>query len=133
MNLTGILKSLLLVVFSMIIWATSTTFTQGIGYIIALVGMVYYAFPPDSAPIPRQILGHLRAYLPVGSKTKDSSHVSRSMGDYRSVSENLEHDFEDSFLLDYVDEGKQSDAYSEGRRSEASFRNSMDKPGVHKD
>jgi hypothetical protein len=42
MTLTGILKNILLVVASVIIWHTSVTFLQFLGYTIALGGMVYY-------------------------------------------------------------------------------------------
>lgn len=136
MNLTGILKSLLLVVLSMIIWSTTTTFTQGLGYIIALAGMVYYAFSSDSMSTPRRSLGSLRGYL-LGllrsSQAEDASHVSGAFGEYRSVSDNFEDKFEDSFLLDDVDGGNQSEAYSEGRRSEASSRESVEKTGALQD
>lgn len=47
MNLTGILKSILLVVASLFIWTTPITFTQVVGYGIALVGMFYYSLPPE--------------------------------------------------------------------------------------
>lgn len=47
MNLTGILKSIILVVASAAIWATPMTPTQLIGYGIALVGMFYYSLPPE--------------------------------------------------------------------------------------
>lgn len=47
MNLTGILKSIILVVASLLIWATPITFTQVLGYGIALAGMFYYSLPPE--------------------------------------------------------------------------------------
>lgn len=47
MNLTGILKSILLVVASLLIWATPITFLQVVGYGIALGGMFYYSLPPE--------------------------------------------------------------------------------------
>ncbi|KAH8673660.1 triose-phosphate transporter family-domain-containing protein [Xylariales sp. PMI_506] len=49
MNLTGILKSILLVAVSMLIWQTTITFLQTIGYGIALLGMCYYSLGPDGA------------------------------------------------------------------------------------
>lgn len=47
MNLTGILKSIILVVTSAAIWATPVTFIQLVGYGIALAGMFYYSLPPE--------------------------------------------------------------------------------------
>lgn len=47
MNLTGILKSIILVAASLLIWATPITFTQVLGYGIALAGMFYYSLPPE--------------------------------------------------------------------------------------
>lgn len=47
MNLTGILKSIILVAASAAIWVTPVTLTQLIGYGIALVGMFYYSLPPE--------------------------------------------------------------------------------------
>lgn len=47
MNLTGILKSIILVVASLFIWTTPITFTQVVGWGIALVGMFYYSLPPE--------------------------------------------------------------------------------------
>lgn len=43
MTLTGILKNILLVIASVMIWHTSITFLQFLGYAIALVGLVYYS------------------------------------------------------------------------------------------
>ena len=43
MTLTGILKNILLVVASVIIWHTTIAAMQFIGYTIALGGMVYYS------------------------------------------------------------------------------------------
>ncbi|KAK8114315.1 hypothetical protein PG999_006384 [Apiospora kogelbergensis] len=48
MNLTGILKAILLVVASMIIWGAPVTLLQAFGYSIALVGMFYYSMGPDT-------------------------------------------------------------------------------------
>lgn len=49
MNLTGILKAILLVVASMLIWGAPVTLIQACGYSIALVGMFYYSLGPDTA------------------------------------------------------------------------------------
>ncbi|KAK2027243.1 triose-phosphate transporter [Colletotrichum zoysiae] len=43
MTLTGILKNILLIVASVIIWKTSITFMQFVGYAIALFGLVVYS------------------------------------------------------------------------------------------
>lgn len=47
MNLTGILKSIILVAVSAVIWVTPVTLLQLIGYSIALAGMFYYSLPPE--------------------------------------------------------------------------------------
>lgn len=47
MNLTGILKSIILVAASAVMWATPLTLIQLIGYGIALAGMFYYSLPPE--------------------------------------------------------------------------------------
>ncbi|KAI1854840.1 hypothetical protein JX265_002479 [Neoarthrinium moseri] len=49
MNLTGIFKSILLVVVSMMIWNTPVTMLQTLGYAIALLGMMYYSMGPEAA------------------------------------------------------------------------------------
>ena len=49
MNLTGILKAILLVVASMFRWGTPVTLLQAFGYSIALVGMFYYSAGPETA------------------------------------------------------------------------------------
>lgn len=43
MTLTGILKSILLVIISVIIWQTTISPLQFFGYAIALAGLVYYS------------------------------------------------------------------------------------------
>lgn len=47
MTLCGVLKDILLVVASMVIWHTPVTFTQFFGYSIALAGLVYYKLGAD--------------------------------------------------------------------------------------
>ena len=49
MNLTGILKAILLVVASVFLWGTPVTLLQAFGYSIALVGMFYYSAGPETA------------------------------------------------------------------------------------
>jgi hypothetical protein len=49
MNLTGIFKSILLVVAALMIWNTPITFLQSFGYAIALAGMFYYSMGKDAA------------------------------------------------------------------------------------
>lgn len=47
MTLCGVLKDILLVVASMMIWQTPVTATQFFGYSISLVGLVYYKLGAD--------------------------------------------------------------------------------------
>lgn len=42
LTLCGVLKDILLVAFSMIVWSTTVTFLQFVGYGIALGGLVFY-------------------------------------------------------------------------------------------
>lgn len=43
MTLTGILKNILLIIASVLIWKTSITFMQFVGYSVALFGLVIYS------------------------------------------------------------------------------------------
>ncbi len=47
MTLTGILKSILLVVTSVLLWRTPITILQSLGYSIALAGLVHYSLGQD--------------------------------------------------------------------------------------
>jgi hypothetical protein len=47
MTLTGIFKSILLVVVSVLIWSTQISFLQTLGYAIALAGLTYYSLGYD--------------------------------------------------------------------------------------
>jgi hypothetical protein len=47
MTLTGILKNILLVIISVLIWHTSISWLQCLGYAIALAGLVYYSIGWD--------------------------------------------------------------------------------------
>ena len=47
MTLTGILKNILLVIVSVMIWSTHITGLQILGYAIALVGLMYYSLGYD--------------------------------------------------------------------------------------
>jgi hypothetical protein len=47
MTLTGILKNILLVLVSVMIWSTQITMQQTVGYAIALLGLVYYSLGYD--------------------------------------------------------------------------------------
>lgn len=47
MTLTGIFKSILLVIVSVLIWNTTISFLQFIGYGIALAGLAYYSLGWD--------------------------------------------------------------------------------------
>jgi hypothetical protein len=47
MTLTGILKNILLVIISVMIWHTAITPLQFVGYSIALAGLLYYSLGKD--------------------------------------------------------------------------------------
>lgn len=47
MTLTGILKNILLVIISVVIWKTQISMLQGLGYAVALCGLVYYSIGYD--------------------------------------------------------------------------------------
>ncbi|RDA87657.1 hypothetical protein CP532_3797 [Ophiocordyceps camponoti-leonardi (nom. inval.)] len=47
MTLSGILKNILLIVVSVMIWHTEITHLQGVGYTIALAGLTYYSIGYD--------------------------------------------------------------------------------------
>lgn len=47
MTLTGILKNILLVIISVVIWKTEISMMQGLGYAVALCGLVYYSIGYD--------------------------------------------------------------------------------------
>lgn len=47
MTLTGILKNILLVIISVMIWHTAITGLQFLGYSIALAGLLYYSLGKD--------------------------------------------------------------------------------------
>lgn len=118
MNLTGILKSVLLVFAAIVIWNTPITFLQAFGYAIALVGLFIYSLPDD---ILRQSktcdvlltylgvfavqLGNRFGLLGFGSSWGSRGGTGESR--YTSVPE-TEHDGEneDSFSLDQVDGGE---------------------------
>lgn len=118
MNLTGILKSVLLVFAAIVIWNTPITFLQAFGYAIALVGLFVYSLPDD---ILRQsktcdvVLMHLGVFavqlgnrfglLGFGSSWGNRGRTGESR--YTSASE-TEHDGEhdDSFSLDQADSGE---------------------------
>lgn len=93
MNLAGILKSLLLVGASAIIWATPITLLQGFGYAISLAGMFYYSLPEDSE-LPHTILmACLRGCAGLSkdgqSQTwfKRARHPLRELGRYMAIPE----------------------------------------------
>lgn len=53
LTLCGVLKDILLVVLSILIWQTEVTLLQFIGYSIALAGLVWYKLGPE------KVLEHL--------------------------------------------------------------------------
>lgn len=63
LNLTGILKSVLLVLAAIMIWNTPITFIQAFGYAIALVGLLLYALPDEYVhPVAEVVLTHMGVY-----------------------------------------------------------------------
>lgn len=115
MNLTGILKSVLLVFAAIIIWNTPITFLQAFGYAVALMGLFIYSLPDDifrQSQTCEVILTHLGVFaVKLGNRMGllglGSSWGGRGGGGegwYMNVSEN-EHEgqHEDSFALDQVD------------------------------
>lgn len=65
MTLTGIFKSILLVVVSVLIWSTQITLLQTVGYTIALAGLTYYSLGYDQlASIGTATLAWLNESIP---------------------------------------------------------------------
>lgn len=71
MTLTGIFKNILLVVASVLIWRTTITPLQFIGYGTALAGLVYYSLGYDQL---------LKLYHQAGDWLSNSSRSSSSNG-----------------------------------------------------
>ncbi|KAH8204589.1 hypothetical protein TruAng_001218 [Truncatella angustata] len=93
MSLTGILKSILLVAVSMLIWHTPMTLLQAIGYLIALVAMFYYSMGGVDQAKSHVTAG--KAWLVENSKTLFSSGQSYQVvpteaGGPRAIPEDLE-------------------------------------------
>src|SRR6266516_1018317 len=55
LTLSGVLKDILLVIASVLIWGTTVTYLQMFGYSIALGGLVYYKLGADQV---KEYLGH---------------------------------------------------------------------------
>ena len=82
MTLTGILKNILLVIVSVIIWNTSISFLQFVGYGIALAGLVYYSLGWEQiVNVTTAFLTWLRAVWdsPGGETTRLPSAVRRGL------------------------------------------------------
>lgn len=117
MNLTGILKSVLLVFAALIIWDTPITFLQAFGYAIALVGLVVYALPDDvvrQSRVCEVVLTHSGVYaVKVGNRlgllglgNSWGRRGGGGEGRYTSVpADGHDEEHEDSFALDEVDGG----------------------------
>lgn len=84
MNLTGILKSIILVAVSLLIWSTPITLTQVVGYIIALGGMFYYSLPPEG------LAPHTKA-LSAWLSSASASDLVRTGGAYMRVGSDMLH------------------------------------------
>ncbi|KAK5993571.1 putative sugar phosphate/phosphate translocator [Cladobotryum mycophilum] len=67
MTLTGIFKSILLVIASLFIWKTHITLLQALGYSVALAGLVYYSLGYD------QTVALSHSFLAWSSKKLESS------------------------------------------------------------
>lgn len=116
MNLTGILKSVLLVFAAIVIWNTPITFLQAFGYAIALVGLFIYSLPDDTIRqsqtcevILTQLgvlavkLGNRLGLLGLGSSWRGRGGGGGE-GRYMSVPEDEQDgEHEDSFALNDVD------------------------------
>ncbi|EHK41721.1 hypothetical protein TRIATDRAFT_84499 [Trichoderma atroviride IMI 206040] len=76
MTLTGIFKSILLVVVSILIWSTPITFLQAVGYAIALAGLTYYSLGYDQlASIGASVVGWTSEFF---STSGGRGHAMRS-------------------------------------------------------
>lgn len=138
MNLTGILKSLLLVASSVLIWATPITLTQAVGYSIALAGMFYYALPPDSPPPHRLLLAKAAGLLGGGRGVQrpwargggGEGHDDGAPGGRGG------YDHEDSFLLDERgrdEEGVGAPAHTGRPRRRSELNINVEKLASHED
>lgn len=140
MNLTGILKSLLLVAASVLIWATPITLVQAVGYGIALAGMFYYALPPDSPPPHKLLFARMGSLwgssggrrlptfsIPLGG-------VRGTHGEYRSAAGAEDSEHEASFLLeDDEDEDKETRPVSPVGRKRSEPGHGSEKLATHED
>lgn len=76
MTLTGIFKSILLVVVSILIWSTPITFLQTVGYTIAIAGLTYYSLGYDQlASIGASVVGWTSEFF---STSGGGGHAMRS-------------------------------------------------------
>ncbi|KAI0128884.1 triose-phosphate transporter family-domain-containing protein [Xylariales sp. AK1849] len=75
MNLTGILKSILLVAASMAIWHTPITALQAFGYGIALLGMAYYSMGAEAT---RSYIEKFKSWLRSDSNSSSTNSDRRS-------------------------------------------------------
>ncbi|KAF4584491.1 triose-phosphate transporter [Ophiocordyceps camponoti-floridani] len=70
MTLSGILKNILLIVVSVIIWRTEITPLQGVGYTIALAGLTYYSVGYDQlAKCSQGAVAWMAASMPPSTST----------------------------------------------------------------
>lgn len=141
MNLTGILKSLLLVAASVLIWATPITLVQAVGYGIALAGMFYYALPPDS-PAPHKLLfARIKGGFsdsPGGRRLLNLSiplgGVSNTRGGYSRAPGSEDPEDEVCFILeDDEDEDKEDGAVSPVERKQGEQGRGAEKLAAHED
>lgn len=128
MNLTGILKSVLLVFMAILIWSTPITLIQAVGYSIALVGLLLYALPDDTwkqSEVAEIALTHLGVYaVKIGNRLGllglGSSWGGRgngAEGRYATVPDGASEEHDESFALSGVVEGGEGNTSSSAGES----------------
>lgn len=140
MNLTGILKSLLLVAASVLIWATPITLVQAVGYGIALAGMFYYALPPDSPPPHTLLFARMGGlWSSAGGRRLPTfsiplGGIRSTRGEYRSAPGAEDSEYEASFLLEEdEDEDKDFSPVSPVGRKRGELGHGSEKLTTHED
>lgn len=134
MNLTGILKSVLLVLMAILIWSTPITFIQAVGYSIALVGLLLYALPDNTwkqSEVVEIALTHLGVYaVKIGNRLGLLGHGSNwggrgsgGEGRYTSVPDTAFEEHDDSLALSEVEGGEEEGS----KNSAAEFKGKLAK------
>jgi len=80
MTLSGILKNIMLVGISVVIWQTQIAGLQAIGYSIALAGLVYYSVEPEQLTRAYRATARLaKGVLPSSSSDESSTGISKKV------------------------------------------------------